>query len=136
MKSVRAGFTLVELLVVVLIIGILASVAIPQYFKIVEKGRAAEAMTALYSMGSAQNAEMLRTGAYTTDVNVLGVSATGLKFFNMSTNATALTALRKPGNAACPPADGYGCYSLVYTMDTHKITCVTAGTDSCVSLQP
>ena len=42
----KQGFTLSELMVVVLIIGILSSVALPQYNKSVEKARAAEAVMA------------------------------------------------------------------------------------------
>ncbi|PIU20518.1 MAG: hypothetical protein COT18_01795 [Elusimicrobia bacterium CG08_land_8_20_14_0_20_59_10] len=133
MKNIKQGFTLIELLVVVLIIGILASVAIPQYFKIVEKGRAAEGINAVSAMAGAQDRELLRTGAYTSNINNLDVSATGLKFFNITGNATTVTATRKAGNAACPSA--YGCYTLKYTLATKKITC-TGSPDSCIALQP
>ena len=48
------GFTLVELLVVVLIIGVLAAIAVPQYRKALERARGREAMGLVKTMFDAQ----------------------------------------------------------------------------------
>ena len=48
-KKNKLGFTLIEMLVVVLIIGILAGIALPQYSKAVEKAKSSEALIILKS---------------------------------------------------------------------------------------
>ena len=70
----RKGFTLIELLVVVLIIGILAAMAMPAYFKAVERSRTAEADTMIGSVVNAQQRYKMKTGNYTTTWTALDVA--------------------------------------------------------------
>lgn len=49
MKRVKA-FTLLELLIVIIILGILAALALPQYLRTVERGRSSEAIIHLGSI--------------------------------------------------------------------------------------
>lgn len=49
----KKGFTLVEMLVVVLIIGVLTAVALPNYTRSIEKSRATEAMNMIKSLNDA-----------------------------------------------------------------------------------
>ena len=62
------AFTLIELLVVVLIIGILASVALPQYQKAVEKSRSTEAITTLTALSKAIDVYVMANNFQSVDL--------------------------------------------------------------------
>jgi len=68
----RKGFTLLELIIVIIIIGVLATLGFTQYAKMIEKGRAAEARSMLGTIRSAQEAYKLEYGNYTTTAADLG----------------------------------------------------------------
>jgi len=70
----KKGFTLVELIIVVIIVGILASLGLSQYSKVIEKGRASEARMILGTLRDAEVAENNENGAYVT-VSSLAVGA-------------------------------------------------------------
>ncbi len=62
MKNNKRGFTLIEVLVVVLIIGVLAAVAVPQYQKAVTKARLTEWVTTVKALSQAIDLYVLENG--------------------------------------------------------------------------
>ena len=75
----RAGFTLMELLVVVLIIGILAAVALPQYRRAVVKARTARVLPLLRSLAEAEERFYMANGYYASDLADLDVAVSDIK---------------------------------------------------------
>ena len=82
MKQNSHAFTLIELLVVVLIIGILASVALPQYQKAVKKSRAVEALTTIRSTVPAIEEYILANGEFPTSWDQLSVTRPTDRHYN------------------------------------------------------
>ncbi len=63
-KSLSRSFTLIELIVVIIIVGILAAVGLTQYSTIVEKGRLAEAKVRIGAMSKLAYEYYLNNGTY------------------------------------------------------------------------
>jgi prepilin-type N-terminal cleavage/methylation domain-containing protein len=103
--SEKYGFTLVELMVVVAIIGVLAAVAVPNYQIFQAKARQAEAKSGLGSIQSAEMAYATDTNTYSACLPVIGyVNNANTRYYSIGF-ATAATGI---GNS-CGSAGGQSC---------------------------
>jgi prepilin-type N-terminal cleavage/methylation domain-containing protein len=115
-----AGFTLVELAVVIVIIGVLAAFGVPRFIKSVERSKAAEAFEYLASVRTAQERYQAQYGTYATNVTDLDIKSTPPKYFTVPAvfvpadtsslqDSWSLT-LTRTGSSA-----GYGAYTVIFT---------------------
>lgn len=88
-QASKNGFTLIELMIVVAVIGILAAIAYPSYIDSVRKSRRADAKTALMENAQRMETFYAREGKYTSAT--LSSSNSPEKYYTLALNAGAST---------------------------------------------
>ncbi len=96
-RKSQGGFSLVELMVVVAIIGVLAAIAVPAVNKYIAKARQSEAKTQLSALYTSEKAFYAEYNAYDSRFGAVGYSPEGQLRFNVGFSSSV----------AAPAASGY-----------------------------
>lgn len=106
------GFSLVELMIVVAIIGLLAAVGVPQYQKFQARARQSEAKTALGALYSAEAAFFQEWNCYQSDLRNVGFGVSGVNLRYITGVRSAAVGTPDAPVAACnagrPNVNGAG----------------------------
>ncbi len=134
----EGGFTLIELIVVVLVVGVLAATAAPQYARVMERGRANEAILALDVVKASEDRYYNKYGAYCIGPATscgLDIALPNLKNFNAWGNLTAgtgnpswKTTVTRNANTAF-----YGAYTLTLDVEPNAAPALTCSVAQCTN---
>lgn len=126
-RTSQAGFSLVELMVVVAIIGVLAAIAVPAVNKYIAKARQSEAKTNLASLYTSEKAFYAEYTVFDNRFGAVGYSPEGQLRYNVGFN----------GGTTAGVANGYnGTLTTAQSRTTTKTFCGTGGvmTNGCSML--
>ncbi len=123
MKRIQQGFTLIELMIVVAIIGILAAVALPAYQDYTVRAKMSEVILAASGMKN-NVAEFFQVNSRMPQTNSISVTTQNSKYVNTvtysrtNTGVGVITAATQTAAASGLPANAVGNIILTGTGDT------------------
>jgi len=114
-RGSKAGFSLVELTIVVVILGVLSMMAVPRYRTVVEQGKASEAYVYLDHIAKAQEMYNARNGKYADNLNRLDLKVSKPKHFQVSNPTSNNWETRWQVTVTrTGPSSGYGSYTVTF----------------------
>ncbi len=131
-RNQQRGFTLLELLMVVIIIAILASIALPQYFRVTERSRTAQALQILASIRGSQLRFKAQNPLNLYDIGAMGnidLAATVAPFFPVMTGWGAPTSTGPGAGSNVTTARSAGVHlgaTLQIDLDSGNVCASTA----------
>jgi type IV pilus assembly protein PilA len=133
-KQVQQGFTLIELMIVVAIIGILAAIAIPAYQNYTIRAQITEGLTLADGWKTAVGEYYANTGNWPTALSVLGggsMSASTGKYATVTVTGSVIQ-ITYNGNSANKSISGSGLALTPYLDANQDViwVCGTAGAPS------
>ena len=132
-RSRSTGFTLIELMIAVAVVGILLAVALPSFLDSMRKGRRSEAMSALSAIQQSQERWRSNKATYTatlSDLNVASSTSSGNYTLAVSANTATGYEATADGSASGQRNDGQ-CAKLSVKMDRGAITYASCTGSGC-----
>ena len=125
-RKSRKGFTLVELAVVIVIIGVLAAFGVPIFIKSVERSKAAEAFSYLAAVRSSQERYSAREGTYASAITDIDITFVTPKYFTVGAIAAGSTGSLEASwtltLTRVGASSGYGAYTVTFTQNGYDST--------------
>lgn len=130
MKQTQSGFTLIELMITVAIVGILAAIALPSYQDSVRKSRRADAKSALLGLANAMERHFTVNNTYCDAGGTGGAHTCGDATINDTGTASVYTIDPSTANY-------YGITIFSASLSAYELRAAPAGaqaTDKCGTL--
>lgn len=139
-QPTKQGFTLLELMIVLIIIGVLSAIALPTLVRQVGKAREAEAKNALSAIGFAQQGYFFEYRQFAPTYSVLGVDING-KYFDFPEPESIPNTYRTKSQAITKETNALGnsrnyAYGTYYISDSYQVILCQSPNNTTITQAP